>query len=282
MATQSDLITKAAEGALEDIKKYAPEEYKKLEADPAIKDKILQAAKATAKETLMLAEFTGHPHDFAEKVTKHLPEERVKLIQGALNIPTFRMKIIKKDNGRHWLELTREGQEFKPTRELASYSDIDWATIEQYASILIEAVLLVMSAVGISVSPSASVIRKTVDETAESIRSSSQLQRALETFVEAWDAAGNNPTKMATALFNLIKDSYSAGILWNIIKSLCSNMAWYDWVETSAKVSAMIIAALATDGVALIAEIALVVFSAVDFARKIANVVQLQDVKKGL
>ena len=59
-------------------------------------------------------------------------------------------------------------------------------------------------------------------------------------------------------------------------------MKWYDWLETAAKVSAMIIAALATEGAALIAKVALAVLAAVDFARKIANMIQLEEIKKSL
>ena len=46
--------------------------------------------------------------------------------------------------------------------------------------------------------------------------------------------------------------------------------------------SAMIIAAVGTEGAALIAKIALTVLAAVDFARKIANLVQLEEIKKSL
>ena len=60
----------------------------------------------------------------------------------------------------------------------------------------------------------------------------------------------------------MIKDSKAAGILWKIIKGLCSNMSWYDWVKTAGIVSAMIVAAVATDGVALIAKIILALNSA--------------------
>ena len=55
-------------------------------------------------------------------------------------------------------------------------------------------------------------------------------------------------------------------------------MSKWDWVKTAAKVSAMIIAALATDGAVLIAKIALAVLAAVDFAKKIANLVQLEEI----
>lgn len=286
MAGQSDLIKKAAEGALEEIKKCAPEEYTRLAAGTDIKDKILKAAEATAKETLLLAEeFAGQPNVIAERIAKHLPDDRVKLIQGGLNIPTFRIEIVKKDDGKHWLEFTRDGKEFLPADELVSRFDVDWGITLQYTSILIEAILLVMSAVGIPISLSAYVIKKTVNEAAASIRSkaSSKLRLALDDFVGAWDAAASNPSKKAQALFDVIKESYSAtGIIWNIIQSLCSNMEWYEWMETSAKVTAMIIAAINTDGARLIAEISLIILSAEDFAKKIANVTQLCDIKKAM
>ena len=59
-------------------------------------------------------------------------------------------------------------------------------------------------------------------------------------------------------------------------------MKWYDWLETAAKVSATIIEALLTDGAALIAKIALAVLAAVEFDRKINNLVQLEEIEKGL
>lgn len=281
MATQSDLVNEAAKGALDEIKKRAPEEYAKLEADPAKKRKVFAAAAATANEYLNLGkDFTGEPSDMALNVTQHFSEDRIKLLQGGLLISTFKMKILKKDDGKYWLEITSDGKQY--LHALATQEDIDWGTVEQYASIMIEAVLLVMSAVGIKISPSAKVIQKTVDETADAIRKSSQMQRALDAFVKAWNAAGSNPVKMATALFNLLKDSYAAGLLWTIIESLCSNMEWYDWLETAARVTAMIIAALASGGTALIAKIALVVLSAVDFAVKIVNIGELSSIKKNL
>ena len=187
------------------------------------------------------------------------------------------MDITKKSDGKHWAELiAREEKIFKPPRQLAAASDIDWATIMQYASIVVEAVMLVLSAVGISASPGSGAIEGTGEDVAHAIQTSTKLEKAVQEFVAAWNAAGGSKWAKAKAIFSLIKDTYSGGILWTIIKNLCQNMSWVDWLETSAKVTAMIIAALATDGAALIAEIAL---SAVDFARKIANVVQLSTLK---
>jgi len=284
MAANKEKISQAVEGALEQIKKNAPEEFSKLNADPKLKNAINEAARAAATEEVQLAdEFASQPdQDIRKRLSKHLPEDRIKLIDEALSIPTFRMEITKKSDGKYWVQLTREGEEFLPGRELATVADIDWSSNLQKASILVEAVLLCMQAVGLKVAVSQSTMRATVRDTAEAIQRSSQLQRAIQKFVDSWRAAGGNAAAKAKALFYLIKDSYAAGILWTVIKSLCKEMKWYDWVETSAKISAMIIAALATEGAALIAKIALVILAAIDFARKIANLEQLEKIKHTL
>ena len=271
-------------GALEQIEKNSPEEFSKLNADPKLKDSTIKAAREAATEQVKLAqEFASLPdQDIRNRLAKYLPEDRIKLIEGALGIPTFRVEITKKKDGKHGVQFTREGAEFLPGKQLTTVADIESASFIQMASILVETVLLVMQAVGIEISPSSSTIEATVKETVTAIKNSSKLQRAIAQFIDSWEKAGGNALSKAKAIFSLIKDSYAGGILWTIIKSLCRNVKWYDWLETSVKVAAMIIAALATDGAALIAEIALIVLSAIDFARKIANLGQLEEIKETL
>lgn len=285
MATQSDLVENAVKQALEQIQKNAPAEYAKLNAESLHKTKVIEAAKAAASETLELnKEFAGNPQNIEERLAKHLPDDRIKMIKKGLNIPTFRLEIAKKQHV-HLLKFSREGKEFLPERELVSIDDIDWGKAMQYASILVEGILLALSVAGISLSPSKEEINQTCRETCEVIENSSAMQRALEAFVRAWNAAGDGGAgywAKAKALFYLLKDSYAAGILWNVVKSLCSNMSWFDWMWTSAKVTAMLIASFSTDGAAFIAKMALSLMSAVDFARKIANINQLSELKKSL
>ena len=284
MATDNEKISQAVKGALEQIEKNAPEEYSKLSADPKLKAAITEAARASATEEVTLAqEFASQPdRDIRKRLAKHLPEDRIKLIEEALSIPTFRMEITKKADGKYWVQSTRGGKEFFPGKVLATVADIKSASILQEASIVVEAVLLVLQAAGLKVSVSESTMKATVEDTVNAIEHSSQLQRAIQTFISSWRSAGGNAMAKAKAIFILLKDSYAAGILWTIIKNLCREMKWYDWLLTAAKVSAMIIAALATEGLALIAKIALVVLAAVDFARKIANLVQLEEIKQTL
>ena len=281
METESDVIAKAVEGAFEQIKEYAPEEYTRLNAEPEIKDKILRVATTAATEEVQLAkEFADQPDDIAERLAKYLPAARIKMLRDALSIPTFRMDITKKSDGQNWVEISRGGKPLLPARLLSSPADVNWATIKQEASIVVEAVLLVLSAGGISLSPSEREIEVAVEEAEKVIQHSSQLQRAFHEFVEAWKAAGGNAYKKAKALFIFIKEINAGKLLWTIIKTVCQNMKWYEWLETAAKVAAIIIAALATEGVALIARIALVVLDAVDFAKKIANLITLAAIKE--
>lgn len=283
MAAENETVSQAVKGALEQIQQNTPHEFAKMNADPKVRDAVTEAARAAAAEEVKLAhEFSSRPdQDIRKRLAKYLPEDRIKLIEGALSIPTFRMEITQKSDGKYLVQMTREGKEFLPGKELEAVADIDSTSILQEASILVEAILLVMSAVGISVSVSKSTMKATVDETARAIENSSALQRAIAEFISSWHAAGSALDK-AKAIFVLLKESYAAGILWTIIKSVCREMKWYEWLETAAKVTAMIIAALATEGAALIARIALVVMSAVDFIRKLANLEKLKELKQHL
>ena len=284
MAAKNETVSQAVKGALEQIQKNAPEKFAKMNADPKVRDAVTEAARATATEEVKLAhEFTSRPDkDIRKRLAKYLPEDRIRLIERALSIPTFRMEITQKSDGKYLVQMTREGKEFLHGKDLATVADIEWASILQEASILVEAVLLVLNAVGIELSVSASTMKATIEDVAEAIKNSSALQRAIAKFISSWKAAGSSALERAKAIFVLLQESFLAGILWTIIESLCRQMAWYDWLETEAKVAAMIIAEIASGGLALIAEIALVVMSAADFIRKLANLVKLNEIKQNL
>eukprot|EP00112_Aurelia_sp_Birch-Aquarium-sp1_P014699 Seg3189.1 transcript_id=Seg3189.1/GoldUCD/mRNA.D3Y31 product="hypothetical protein" protein_id=Seg3189.1/GoldUCD/D3Y31 len=271
----------AVKKTLEIVKKMAPTEYAQLEANPAMKEELIAAAKEAASEEVKLAyELKDEPDDIAAVLCKHLSNDRMKILKGGLEIPTFRMSITKEGDGPHKVTMMRDNEEMFSSIFLDTAAQIDTSALMQYGSIIVEGVLLVVSAVGISLSPGKKVIAKAVKETVQVIRKSSQFRRAIQTFLKAWNKAGASKFSKAKALFFLVKDTYSAGLLWTILKSICSNMKWYDWVKTAAKVTAMIIAAFATGGAALIAKIALVVLDSVDFAKKIVNLNTMYEIEK--
>ena len=105
MATDNEKISQAVKGALEQIEKNAPEENSKVSANHKLKDAITEATRASATEEITLArEFASHPdQDIRKRLTKYLPEDRIKLIEEELSIPTFRMEITKKTDGKYWV-----------------------------------------------------------------------------------------------------------------------------------------------------------------------------------
>lgn len=248
-----------------------------------MRDAITEAARSAAAEQVKLAhEFSSRPdQDIRKRLAKHLPDDRIKLIEEALCIPTFCMEITPKRDGKHQVQLTRGGEEFLPRRELGTAADIDWAKLKQYASIIVEAVMLVMQAVGIKASVSRRTMELTIEEVVVAIKNSAALRKTIDTFISSWTEAGSAISK-AKAIFYLLKDLKAANILWTIMKSLCKEMSWLDWVKTSVQLIALIILAIASDGAALIAEIALALVAAVDFAQKIANLVKLEEIKQTL
>jgi hypothetical protein len=278
-----EIIENVVKETIQEMEKRAPIQMHRLKQDDEKYQKILSAARKSATEQVTMSkEFADQPSDILVRLRKHLPEERIKLIQAGLSLPTYRLDITKSRQGHFTVSSKRGDEMFLASRNLMTMADIDWAKIMQYASIVVEGVMLVMSAIGISPSPSSGAIEKATEDVAQALKNSSKFEKAIEAFVQAWDSAGGSAYQKAKAIFYLMKDTYSAGLLWTVIKAVCSEMKWYDWLEVSAKVSAMLIAALATDGAALIAEIALVVLSAVDFARKLANLSQLEKIKSSM
>jgi hypothetical protein len=278
-----EIIENVVKKTIQEMEQRAPIQMHRLKQDDEKYQKILSAARKSATEQVTMSkEFADQPSDILVRLKKHLPEERIKMIQAGLSLPTYRLDITKSPEGHHTVSLKREDEMFLASRNLMTMVDIDWTKIMQYASIVVEAVMLVLSAVGISPSPSSKAVEEATEDVAQALKNSSKFEKAMESFVEAWDSAGGSAYQKAKAIFYLIKDTNAAGLLWTVIKALCSNMAWYEWLETAAKVTAMVIAALATDGAALIAEIALVVMSAVDFARKLANLSQLETIKSSV
>ena len=79
-----------------------------------------------------------------------------------------------------------EGEEFLPPKELVTADNINWAKILQYASIVIEAVMLAMQAAGIKVAVSKGTMQAAVKDTARAIKESSVMQKALQSFLKAW------------------------------------------------------------------------------------------------
>ena len=145
-----------------------------------------------------------------------------------------------------------------------------------YGKIVVGAVMLVMQAFGIKVNADKSTMERTVTRTAEAIRRSSAFQRAIRAFMRAWQEAGNSRMKQAQAIVFLVKETNAAGFLKIIFQCLFFSMSKWDWAKTFLTGSAMFLAAFASDGLALVARIALLVFGAFSLVEDIEEAINLE------
>ena len=143
------------------------------------------------------------------------------------------------------------------------------------ASIVVEAVLFVLQCVGVSTEASETTINTTVLIVLPVVESSITVQKAVEALEAA--NAGGSKWEIAKTIFELIIATNSTGILWVIIKSLCSNMGWWDWAKTVTVVTTTIIATFGPGGIALIAKIVLGLNSTYNFIQTSSSSVKGDD-----
>ena len=63
-----------------------------LQADPAKKQTLIQAARDATEEVKLAEEFHTQPSEnVAERLSKHLPQYRVELIKTGLEVPTYHL-----------------------------------------------------------------------------------------------------------------------------------------------------------------------------------------------
>lgn len=273
---------------IEDVVKKALEELKNNQLIPDYEKhekKILEVLKEAAQKEATLTTKMVHMIDkktmreVEKEMSAIIGHERVDLIKKSFAIETYRMKVVKKPDGQSAVQVHRKGVEFQPERMLMTINDIETASVLQWASLVVELFLFVLSCVGIGVDLSPDEMRVVVQEVEALVREPA-FQRALNKFVEAWDEAGGSAWGKAKAIFYFLKDSYSLGIFWKIIKLIFQNMSTWEKIRAIGEVALMIVAAFATDGLALIARIALAVDSAVYLAEKMANLATFSDMKK--
>ena len=272
----------------EDVVKKALEELRNNQLIPDYEkheEKFMEVLKETAQVEATLTTKMFHMIDnknmreVEQAISAIIGYERVVFIKKYFAMETYKMKVVKKPDGQSAVQVYRKGIEFQPERMLMTINDIDAVTVLQWASLALEITHLVLSCVGLGLDISEIVIRAVVKEVEALVREPA-FQRAVEKFVEAWNAAGGNAWAKAKAIFEFLKDTYSLGIFWKIIKLFFQKMSAWEDIKAIAEVALMIIVGFATDGLALISKIVLIVDIAIDLADKIANLVMFSDMKK--
>ena len=288
----STIVKDVVKETLVILREYYPEDMKKLDADPAKEKVVVQDATKVAEgevhhqTTFSFLTKQQESKDVFDLVSKnfaeHLPSSQIDMIIKGLEIPTYQLSF-RKESARYLVDFSKKsGEKCMDTIELSSLANL--ATVDglQIASIVVEVIGLLLSIVGIVVPEE--VMAKVAQKFATVIMESSAVKAAVEAIKKVFSSGGSG-TSRATAIWNLIKAlwQYKAhSIFMEIVKALCNNMSWFDWLKTAAMITALILAAVATEGVALIAKIVIALNSAYEFTKKVTNLNQLEEIKKTL
>ena len=272
----------------EDVVKKALEELRINQLIPdyekheeKITEILKEAAQVEAKLTTQMVHMIDNKNmrEVEQAISAIIGHERVDFIKKHFAMETYKMKVVKKPDGQSAVQVYRKGVEFQPERMLMTINDIEAVTVLQWASLALEITHLVLTCVGLGLDISEIVIRAVVKEVEALVREPA-FQRAAEKFVEAWNAAGGNAWAKAKAIFDFLKVTYSLGIFWKIVKLFFQKMSAWEDIKAIAEVTLMIIVGFATDGLALISKIVLIVDISIDLAEKIANLATFSDMKK--
>ncbi|XP_045176487.1 uncharacterized protein LOC123537017 [Mercenaria mercenaria] len=252
-----------------------------VEKKAAIMEIVRKQVETDANLSRKLAPLVTNEAESAELeavMSTVLPLDDVQLIKNTFLFETYQVEVYKCSipGPKSFVKFLREGEEMFPDMALDSSGKVLDASWLQWASIAIEIFMLVLSAVGIKVSFNQRQMAK-VTRSVERIIQSSAFKKALIAFKTAWSKGG--VWNRARAVFDFLRKSFSAGIFWKIVKTVLSTMSLWDYLKAMAIIAAMIVAAFASGGLALIAKVVLALHSAVTLIQKMANLEVLEKIQ---
>jgi hypothetical protein len=126
----------------------------------------------------------------AAKMEATLTTEMVHIdfIKNSFVVETYRMEVVEKSDGQLVVQVHRKGCEFHTEIMLMSINDIEIATVLQWASLVLDLFLFVLSCAGNRANPSEDAMKTLVQEV-EYLVEEPAFQKALNTFLEAWKEA---------------------------------------------------------------------------------------------
>lgn len=252
-----EFLTKAA---IETAREQCPD---KTFDEKTVQDIRDNAKSAVEEISQILHKIRNEGKKGAEAVV-HLTPERITKMKTALDIKTYEVKINEKEKKAQFL---RNGNEMYPAIPLDTAGHLNQASDLEIASIVVESIILILEIIGVGVPDDEEDVKKAIGIAVQALSKDSDLLQDVDKIKNDM----NNYPAMAKDIFLLVIDTVNDGVFWAVVKALLSNMPWYDWVLTSAKIAAFIVTLIATDGLAEIAELVAILADASFFMEKLAN-----------
>ena len=277
----------AVQDGFDYMKTHSPDDYKKIEANASKVKEITAEALKAAEEELKLSSKLADPVTQPRQVPQekisldthtqllahHLPEDRIKMIREGLEVPTFELNI-RKEGGKSYADFTSNGEKFQDSIELAEKTNILLAITDQQASIIVETIMLAMQVIGIHADIKGNALKNAI----AAVKAAGNKQATTTALNDLGRIIRNKETikVQATAIWGLMKAIYHDGVIWGVFKVLRDNMSYWDWAKTVIEVVAAMVAAISTEGVAMMIKIAIALRSAVVYTKKFFNLMELE------
>lgn len=114
-----------------------------------------------------------------------------------------------------------------PTTTLGSSGNLKQASDLQTASIVVEAIILVLEIIGIEIPDDENEVKKVINIVIEELGRYNTLLQDVEKIRNDRD----DLPAIAKDIFVLVVDAFHDGIFWKIVKALLSDMPWYDCTD---------------------------------------------------
>ena len=146
--------------------------------------------------------------------------------------------------------------------------------VAQATVVAVDAVILVMDAIGIKVSLSNAAKKGLITTIVVSIKSCKQTLSAILSFGSAWRLAKGDVFTQAWVVLQLLY-GMKRDIVWAIVKGYIQGMSTSDWLTTGATLSVSLFANFTSEGCALLINLGLTLKSAVGFVGEVAKLMKL-------
>jgi hypothetical protein len=170
------------------------EKYKLIPEYELHKKNILVVLKEAAKMEATLTTEMVHMIDnktlreVEQAISAIIGQAHIDFIKNSFVVETYRMEVVEKSDGQLVVQVHRKGCEFHTEIMLMSINDIEIATVLQWASLVLDLFLFVLSCAGNRANPSEDAMKTLVQEV-EYLVEEPAFQKALNTFLEAWKEA---------------------------------------------------------------------------------------------
>ena len=276
------VVQKAVESALQAVKDNFPQPELK---GPEKQKELKEAAEAVAQEQVSKKSVLASDPDPA-KVASHLSEylspEQIQMIKTGLQIPSYRINF-RFEKGHYHADTSKSGEKYMESVKLDTPQNFQLISARQIGSIVVEAIGLVLSIVGYSVE--ADKMAEVATQVEKELAESPTVVEAVDNLKRVFSSGAATKDK-AIAIWGLLKSVWEVkekGELFiEIVKLLFANLTFWEKAKIVAKVTATLVAALGSDGVALVAKISLALMSAYEFNKKLSNLNELDEIRKAV